>query len=313
MVDKRSGFFGINKNEGKTTVYRNAEVIASYTDVSPIPRRPFRARASIPGKLLGPKLKVERAKSHIKDLEAAFQTFLDSGPYALFGEENPQTGEAVVRIAVSKEIPVQWSVIIGDAVHNLRAALDCTVCDLIRLATGTETYSGGFPLAENRRVEKATRIGKIEGVSGPAKRRIMRLYRCPRWHDAMWGLHWLDIIDKHNRIIPVASAMLRIEAEVGLIDVFQGPDGSFRFGGPGPDGVPLMLPAGVPDTFKRISPLRQNAELHRIPAGVNENVHATFGIAFAQTKVFEGEPIIETLKYLADLTERTIQVFERVA
>jgi hypothetical protein len=73
----------------------------------------------------------------------------------------------------------------------------------------------------------------------------------------------------------------------------------------------MMQPAGTPTTFRRVFPLHDNGEVHRSPAGFNEDIDASISVAFFETQVLEGEPIVETLRQLSQFVRRTICVFER--
>jgi hypothetical protein len=127
----------------------------------------------------------------------------------------------------------------------------------------------------------------------------------------MWTLHWLDIFDKHNRIATTAAATTQITAMVGVPGMFVGPDGDFRLLGPGPGGRPLMSPAGTPSTFSRQLLMDDYTEVHRSPAGFNEDIQVAIGVAFAEPEIVQGQPVVETLRDLIKLAEYTIGVLER--
>ena len=75
----------------------------------------------------GAKLKLERAKHHIANLEATFRAYVDLNPYVLGSKENPETATKKATIRYTMELPSDIALILGDAVHNLRVALDHTV------------------------------------------------------------------------------------------------------------------------------------------------------------------------------------------
>ena len=82
--------------------------------------------------LAGVRLKIERAKKHINDLEADIRAFRGGNPYRVVTDEHPRTGDITYRLSITKDIPIEWSAIIGDFVHNLRSSLDLLACALIR-------------------------------------------------------------------------------------------------------------------------------------------------------------------------------------
>lgn len=69
-------------------------------------------------------LKTGRAKKHLTDLQIEISTFLNSNPYEVRGERNPQTGQPFYYITSIRDAPINIAVIAGDVIQNLRSALD---------------------------------------------------------------------------------------------------------------------------------------------------------------------------------------------
>src|SRR5579862_4233630 len=70
------------------------------------------------------RVKVERAKEHIRNLEAEIQAFAQRNPYEGRGEIDSQTGDWVLRAHIKESPPPRLGAIAGDAAHNLRSSLD---------------------------------------------------------------------------------------------------------------------------------------------------------------------------------------------
>lgn len=268
-----------------------------------------------PTRLAGPKLKVERAKCHIQDFEALAQAFAAQNNYSLVREEDPQTRENVIRLLVKERLPIKMSAIIGDIVHNLRAALDHLVSDLIRANEGEPDGDSGFPIVTRRKSLKPGSISKIEGVSPRAERFILRLkpYEAGNSNPLLYKLHRLDVEDKHAGIIPVAAATTQVTAQVAMpfMAISETGEMNLMLGGLPPGFKPVMTAAGVPKQFRPVLAVTDNVEIYRSAPGLNEDIQCSVGIAFGQGKVCEGEPVIETLKQFADLVERVIAICER--
>jgi hypothetical protein len=81
--------------------------------------------------------KIARASEHRHSLDEAIRTHINSGPYGVVGYLNRDAGHKVVEFAVYKPHPVEWSIIVGDIVHNLRSALDHLVYELSGRKGGT--------------------------------------------------------------------------------------------------------------------------------------------------------------------------------
>jgi hypothetical protein len=310
----RGGFFGVNVSGTTTTTFFNGQPVQKYEkeDASFKPKITLRGFKE-PSRFLGSKLKIGRAKSHIQNLQTAIEAFNASHPYQLTHEIDPNTGENVYRIRVDKDIPDNWSALIGDAVHNLRTVLDYLVCDLVRGDVDVDAWDKGFPIKERAKRFNSGAVSKIRGVGPKAERLILRLKACERWNMPMWCLHWLDIVDKHNAIVPTTSATVEVQAKVGVPGMFLGPDGNIRLLGSGPGGRPYLIDAGMPVQFQPIMPLKNNIEVYRSPGGFQEEVRISCAFVFYKTKVVEGQPIFETLSQMSAIIERTVEIFERSA
>jgi hypothetical protein len=299
------------EDEAAFVMYINGERVAALHNPKPQPLPKARPHHTLDAnRLAGPKLKVERAKCHILDLENTLQVFREGNPYELVHNVDPQTGENVYRILIKQSLPSKLSAILGDIVHNLRAALDHLISDLIR-ANGREPDGGsGFPITQRAKNLKPGRITKISGVSAKTERFILRLKPYETGSPALWKLHMLDVLDKHAGIIPVAAASVQVIAFVAMPMLFQGPGGEVYLG-QGPPGSMPMGGTGVPEKFKPVFPLEDNMEVHRSAGGLQENVQASIGISFGKGQICEGEPVIETLKQYSDLVDRILSICER--
>lgn len=69
--------------------------------------------------------KIERAREHADLLDKELTAWIDGNPYALHLKVNSDFTRYSVIISILKPPPLQrWSLIFGDAIHNLRSALD---------------------------------------------------------------------------------------------------------------------------------------------------------------------------------------------
>ena len=84
------------------------------------------------------RVKIERAKEHIAQLEAAVEAFRETKPYTVIGEPEPETGKIVFRVKISADPPARIGAIVGDVIHNIRSALDVLICQMYETATGRQ-------------------------------------------------------------------------------------------------------------------------------------------------------------------------------
>jgi len=82
------------------------------------------------------KLKIERAKKHISDLNFEINGFRKRNPYKFVIEQDPQSGNYALTFRVQEKEPYYLPLIIGDVIHNLRTALDILACELVQLNGG---------------------------------------------------------------------------------------------------------------------------------------------------------------------------------
>lgn len=156
-------------------------------------------------------LKMERAKEHLDALKAEVSAFLESNPHTITPHPKPDQGWDTPSVKFTSP-PVRLGLLIGDAVHNMRSALDALAWQLSLRPVGTADDPGSdpeFPIfkvkpTRPREVDSYDR--RVRYLPGPAKDNIEALQPYHRGQAAekhiLWVLHYLDVIDKH-RIVPV--------------------------------------------------------------------------------------------------------------
>ncbi len=159
--------------------------------------------------LTRPLKRVERAKHHLDDLNDEIARFLASVPYPITQEPDPERGGYLFRIHIKEEIPDSLGLIFGDFVHNLRAALDNLMFELLGApATG---WVRPFPVcsksADFKKIERALR----QQVSAEAFRVIERVqpFHATDASDRRKRLQLLHDFwneDKHRTTTPVVFA-----------------------------------------------------------------------------------------------------------
>jgi hypothetical protein len=112
-------------------------------------------------------LKIDRANHHIGDVDARRKFFLKTNPCKLRPQYNPHTTFTEYMVEDVVEVDPVISLVIGDAIHNLRSALDHLAAALFRennsgAAPPTTTY---FPIYESASKYIAGAPGKVKGIS----------------------------------------------------------------------------------------------------------------------------------------------------
>ena len=237
-------------------------------------------------------LKIERANQHIVQLESTFRAFVKNNPHRISIQPDVEAGKVKIGVDFGVPLPSLISMITGDAVHNLRTALDHLACALVAANGGTIGSYIGFPFHEDRANFEANLERKIKGASKEAVDLIKSLEPYPGGNgQPLWRLNKLDIADKHHSLILAA----RITALPKII--VRNPDGSVmvtmencRVGG---DGRVNMIAVPADRTFE-----------------IEHQDQTPISILFRETDVLEGKDVIESLEKLSEIVFRTLQIFE---
>lgn len=155
----------------------------------------------------GPDLKVRRARQHIDELRAKLEAFLATD-FCTLRVEKDADGTHRLNFRMTRAIPEDLTAIVGDAVHNLRAALDLATCELVKRAGEEPSRQTYFP-ATATRADLVKVLGKGQmPLLGESVSRLLLDEIQPfegGKGDVIWALHRRDIDDKHRELIPVIS------------------------------------------------------------------------------------------------------------
>ena len=148
----------------------------------------------------GARLKIERAKHHINDLNLKAQQFGDLNPHTISIKNDDETGDDFICISPANPLPDKLLPILGDAIHNIRAALDFAWYDM-SLAPHDRSR---FPIQK-------TQKGFEDSINGAKKNTPKEIisflidHMCSPTKEGMempFG-NWivLDVTDKHKLLI----------------------------------------------------------------------------------------------------------------
>jgi hypothetical protein len=228
----------------------------------------------------GPFLKTERAEDHIHELERVFWSYIRQNEQALRRNRYRQMRERGRR-GLGLGFPVHTPTILGDALHNLRAALDHAYCILVEANGHTINDWSTFPISKSPDWQslKGSVEGKAKAGNGLSQAMIdfifseIQPYPGGKGEDLV-QLHVLDLADKHTVLLPT-------EQHTHVEDVAFD-DGSRITG---------------------ITFVTQGDPAIELGEGVGfEPKHhhkAAFEICFGGGKPYEGQPILPILKGLS--------------
>jgi hypothetical protein len=151
----------------------------------------------------GPNLKVKRAEHHIGTLEAMFGQYVD---------ENVKRFQTGNRNTFQKTIfPEHTPTVLGDALHNLRAALDHAYHIVADANGAISDDHRRFPFGKDKQSVSASIDGHKKNATTPSDKVISAILDEVQPYEGgklgLYGLHRLDITDKHQVLISTVSRM----------------------------------------------------------------------------------------------------------
>ncbi|MGH2705518.1 MAG: hypothetical protein ACRDJ4_10620 [Actinomycetota bacterium] len=198
--------------------------------------------------------KIARADEHLDTLYRETDGWGDGDPFVVTRESQPDGRVHVFRLRYKVQPDVwRWAILLGDALYDLRCALDHIVYALAINQTGKDPpddeTSLAFPIcSEPRFFEKASR--RIASLNKPTQAAIEKAQPYNRlkpgeWFMSLWWLSQLNDTDKHR------SAHLAVTAGHPDDIATDAIPGTFRAlwnRGPLVDGAPILqLTLAEPD------------------------------------------------------------------
>lgn len=162
------------------------------------------------------RIKVERAKKHLCDLETELLAWRGKYLSIVIQDGNAKVpGFFQMSYDPTSRVPMLPANAIaaaGDVVHNLRSALDHLAYQLAVVGTpGTEpNRKVGFPIAKDLKTYECVKVKKVQGMRPDAIKAIDALqpYKGGCNGDALWRIHDLDNSNKHRTHFTVAHDYL---------------------------------------------------------------------------------------------------------
>ncbi len=260
------------------------------------------------------KLKIERAKYHISNLESRIEAFRQRKPYVVTVEDDKQYAfNAIITIRMIEQPPSELGLIAGDAIQNIRSSLDHLAWQLVEANGRTPTKYTEFPIQKSAPDDKRRFKRQVEGIHADAIDLIDRIQPHKCGVDTLSTLHDLNNFDKH-RLLLVATFGRFLSMQVGrttmTFSTAVGEDAFTKFlkwNRRGPE--PFNSEAGVPfenDTITHtvLKPGDINA-----PLKLDDNFNFNFSIAFSKTQIVDGEPVVPLLKKLSQFVDGIVGQF----
>jgi hypothetical protein len=263
----------------------------------------------------GVKAKIARAEEHMKALDEEWQAFGKTQSYEGYHQFKPDTGEWNCYLSLAEPIPIKLSMILGDALNNMRSSLDHLVGRFVELDGGKVERHHCFPICSDvvsfdRRVNQLRRKsdgpGPLDGIpaGGPELALIRGAQPYHRGED--WREHPLAVlnkmtnIDKH-RDIHIAASYPQAASALDLLT--WTPDDAELI------DQTLIWQPGQPLEDRTHMARLQFSEAH--PAGeVNVKVSLPLSLAFGHPEPGpHKDSVADLLAYVAEIVRRAEMLF----
>ncbi len=245
----------------------------------------------------GPLKKIKRAQQHINDLNREVTEFLSRKPFQLRVSEKRDPHRRIIYIKAKEPIPEIITMILGDAVHNLRSAIDQLAWGIVG-SKAKKPRQVGFPFVETAEALSSAIATRQMNVA-PEKviEEIHLLQPYPSGNKYLHAVKSLDETDKHRNILIVATG-LEISAQrlQEMIEPHKLP-------------VPMNVIISVVGDW--------SIDLTDTPPAATFDKEAdfqpAFTIGFGQGEALESFPLIMALANMADATEAAVRRIAKAA
>lgn len=259
--------------------------------------------------LKGCRLKIGRAEQHLRDLHGVCQPLMRPGRDAFTYTDFPERGQRFYHLKREPEIPDVVAILTGDAIQNLRTALDHLAFSLYltgpKKGVTKDLHRLYFPIGSSANEFPQQRDQSLRGFwrsDAVAALNAIEPYGGGKG-DILHVLSKLNVTDKHRLLLTVA-------ASTGASDL-----GSFMFEDMrsllSPEKAALLQPSMMAAFFKPADvdcPLKASdpfviEPLDRLP---NPHYQGTLDIAIYEPKILKCQPVLPLLQQMVDFINGTV-------
>jgi hypothetical protein len=252
----------------------------------------------VTGQPTGAQLKITRARHHIADLAAQAEQLFHQH-WRVVVSEDLETNQRSLIVVADKPIPREFSLLIGDAIHNLRSTLDLAIWSVVSPHNPPKPDRVQFPFcAKADDLPAAIGDRQIDLAGSHVVQIVNEARPYSGGNDELVGLHRCSIGDKHRLIVTVASVTSFKNFDIQKIDPAAPKMPTYnRLGGIGFENQAIWewFPNDIRD--------------RRVFEGGNK-IPAEFEMRFGLHEPFSHAAVIETLRHLTVLVERIVLKLE---
>jgi hypothetical protein len=240
------------------------------------------------------KQKIERANTNILDVQAQIIKFFSEPPphYRVFRQLSADGSKEALKIKIIREPTGQIAATVGDAVTNLRSALDFLMCELAIKNKRNDLSGVEFPFADSR--EKFLlpyTQKKIQKLSPEAIDLVCNQQPYKGGNDLLWSLNAIRRPNIHRHLVVAAITInrtaghMRIEPGIGFHTIEQ---------------ATPWLPSDREITVITFPP----------KAKLDYNLQVEMDLAIHDIEPIENQSIVAVLQQFSGLTSHILTKFE---
>jgi hypothetical protein len=162
----------------------------------------------------GCRLKIDRARQHLEELETLINRFIrEDHPNGIKIHLDHDRREGSLTFFIGEEPRAEWGIMVGEILYRLHSVLDHLVWQLVIVNGQIPSDNTGFPVFDNESRYKSGRAKKIAGVCDKAAAVIDGLQpfitgESESHQERLWILYKLSNIDKH-RVLHLSRFFLK--------------------------------------------------------------------------------------------------------
>jgi hypothetical protein len=237
-------------------------------------------------------VKTSRAREHLEQLKAAREE-LSHGNY-LHGELQRDGRDVVGRLRIQASPPPRIPCIVGDAIHNVRSALDHLACLAVEFGGGRVTRWTQFPIFDH---EAGFRRAVLRQLAGAPREflefveKVQPYQAVKNTENPLHVINRLDIKDKHRQLLVSAVLPFHVDLGVEPPDAIEPPLFPAALAFPLVDGIEIVR-------FR----LRFGYEIIRPPVTVKLGAD----LALVEESPVHGQPVVPLLYDLIKFVESDV-------
>jgi hypothetical protein len=238
-----------------------------------------------------PKQLIDRARDHIRDLEALVAEFWGRKPFAPTIERDESAGQQVHKVRLTENFPNRPATVAKDAFSNLRDALDHAVyASAVTMKPGSAPTKTAFPFADDAPGVSRRLLSKDLRDIPAAMRPLLESFEPHKsGNQLLWGLNRTRNVETHRIVVPllVASTGNSLRINGGVLG--EGQIGCSRW-----------------------DPEKKEAEFLRVGIGsqVEYRLDVGFSVLLGDVDVIGGAPALDSLYEITKEVESIVLAIE---